>query len=361
MAILRCAHCQFLKEVANQHIGKITKCPNCQKPAKVVDTLQLVNAAVSQFLKLSQEYKLFKQNHAEIQTKLTELVNKHVQLNREKSKLQKQLEHLHETSKGDNSIELPDDFYSGYAFENQAHAESLNNFQPIIDWLKSRNIKVTPNTKASDISGYFDEIAVMLGDNLTVLTELLEGIRYRQRKGYDKFTLHLENYDKNSVKLLKEFCQMAYEFAFFSKYHFSKEKYSIFLTLNQSPQIQNFFNGEWLEWYAFMKVASFLTVKKQKFSCLRSSQITFVSDNTYNEIDMFFLVGANNQPLWIECKTGEFRDSINKYQELRKRLNINPKYSILLVSGLEDDKAAAMSLTRLLYIYLNVCNNKQVN
>lgn len=62
----------------------------------------------------------------------------------------------------------------------------------------------------------------------------------------------------------------------------------------------------------------------------------------FRSLDIFFLINET-QPLWIECKTGEFRDSINKYQALRKRLNIDPKYTILLVSGLDEEKAAAMS------------------
>lgn len=342
MAVLRCSKCQFLKEVANQYIGKTTKCPHCQQTATVVETVPLIKEVMNQFLLLSQVHQTLEQNYGKLQTKLNELVDKHIQLNRERNTLQSQLELLQESSKSETEVEVDTDFHTGYAFEYQDYADVLNDFQPIINWFGRRNIQVHPNDKGSDISGYFDEIAVMLGDNLEVLTELLDGIRYRQRKGFEKFNLELNKYNKETVKIIKKFCQTAYEFAFFAKYHFKKQNNSIFLLLNNSPQIERFFDGEWLEWYSFMKVASFLVAKKQKFACLRSSRITFTDSSEYNEIDTFFLINQK-QPLWIECKSGEFRDSINKYQELRKRLNIDPRYTILLVSGLEDEKANAMS------------------
>ncbi|OUD13233.1 Card1-like endonuclease domain-containing protein [Thioflexithrix psekupsensis] len=111
--------------------------------------------------------------------------------------------------------------------------------------------------------------------------------------------------------------------------------------LNESPQIRHFFDGEWLEWYGFMKVASLLLSQKKNFSCLRSSRILSTIHQAQNEIDIFFLI--EKQPLWIECKSGEFRDSINKYQALRKRIGIDSDSALLLVAGLDDEKAASMS------------------
>lgn len=362
MAILRCPHCQFLKEVANTHLGKTVPCPKCKKEAKVVDTVKLVETAVNRFLEVGQKYKELKQNSDKTELKLKQLVDKLITLTNEKIALKAQLEELTENNtvtlpaktdaptlstslfkefnqknttapKPTEKIVVPE----GYVFENQSYAAELNNFQPVVDWFKTRNIQIEPNVQASDVSGYFDEIAVLIGDNLAILDKLLEGIRYRQRKGYDRFKIELKEYAQEEVKFIKRFCQTAYEFAFFSRYQFNKEFNTISLVLNNSPQIQNFFNGDWLEWYVFMKVASFLLANKYPFACLRSSKIVSATTHQQNEIDIFFLINGN-LPLWIECKSGEFRDSINKYQELRKKLNINPDYSLLLVSGLENEK-----------------------
>lgn len=334
MAILRCPHCQFLKEVANQYLGKTVPCPKCKQSAKVMDTVKLVDAAVKQYLKTTQDYKVLKNSYEQTQLKLSKLMQTHQNMQKQFANMQQQ-----ELKNTDKALDKDN---KGYAFAHQDVSALLNNFQPVIEWFKHRNIIIEPNIKGSDISGYFDEIAVMLGDNLDIFAELLDGIRYRQRKGYDRFTFELTDYKSDEANLLKDFCKQAYEYAFFTRYHFIKGKNAIAITLNNSPQIQNFFNGDWLEWYCLMKVASFLLAKKLSFACLRSSIITSAGQHEQNELDAFFLVNGNT-PLWIECKSGEFRDSINKYQMLRKRLNIDPCYSVLLVSGLEDEKANAMS------------------
>jgi predicted nucleic-acid-binding Zn-ribbon protein len=350
MAILRCPHCQFLKEVADAHLGKVVPCPKCEKSAKVVDTIKLVGTAVTQFLELKKNHSELEQRLQKTQSSLEQAIQKHILLNRARNLLKKELEQVktdfaelqqQNSSPSTIEIESEQDYVEGYAFENQAYSEALNHFKPIVEWFKQRQIIIEPNEKASDISGYFDEIAVMLGDNLILLDPVLDGIRYRQRKGYDKFNLELNSYSTEHVNVLKNFCQTAYEFAFFSKYHFDKRKNSIFIMLNESPQIRHFFDGEWLEWYGFMKVASLLLSQKKNFSCLRSSKILSATSQEQNEIDIFFLI--DQQPLWIECKSGEFRDSINKYQALRKRIGVASDYAILLVSGLEDEKATSMS------------------
>ncbi len=333
MAILRCPHCQFLKEVANQHLGKTAPCPKCKQTAKVVDTIKLVEAAVKQYQKANQDFNTLKHVYEKTQAKLAQLTQTHQNLQKQFTNLQQTELKAHDTPLAEGN--------KGYAFSHQEASALLNNFQPVIEWFRQRNIVIEPNVKGSDISGYFDEIAVMLGDNLQTFDALLDGIRYRQRKGYDRFTFELNDYTHAEAKLLKDFCKQAYEYAFFTRQHFIKNRNAIAITLNNSPQIQNFFNGDWLEWYCLMKVASFLLAKKLPFACLRSSIITSAQQHEQNELDTFFLV--NGKPLWIECKSGEFRDSINKYQELRKRLNIDPNHAILLVSGLEDEKAHAMS------------------
>jgi len=103
----------------------------------------------------------------------------------------------------------------------------------------------------------------------------------------------------------------------------------------------NFFNGDWLEWYAFMKVASLLLKQRLNFSVLRNFEILF-ADNKKHELDVFFVL-QDRQPLWIECKSGEFRDSIEKYSKIRKLLGVSKEYALLLVIDLPEEKTKGFS------------------
>ncbi|WP_353572758.1 hypothetical protein, partial [Candidatus Albibeggiatoa sp. nov. BB20] len=106
MAILRCPHCQFLKEVNNQYLGKTVPCPSCKQSAKVVDTVTLVKTAIAKFRQASEQNKKLKQDKIELQAQLDSI-----------------------TQVG---LEIPTDLKQGYAFENQSYAAVFNDFQPII-------------------------------------------------------------------------------------------------------------------------------------------------------------------------------------------------------------------------------------
>ena len=63
-----------------------------------------------------------------------------------------------------------------------------------------------------------------------------------------------------------------------------------------------------------------------------------------HELDVFFLVDGST-PVCIECKTGEFRQDIDKYLRLRKRLGIDRSQFIVCATGLTDEQAAGLSST----------------
>jgi len=53
------------------------------------------------------------------------------------------------------------------------------------------------------------------------------------------------------------------------------------------------------------------------------------------ELDLLFLV--DNQPLWVECKTGDYQAYIAKYSNARKLLGIPKPRAILVILGIPDD------------------------
>lgn len=373
MAILRCPSCFFIKEVPNQYINKTTRCPKCQKIAKVWQSEQLFNALFAKTKTISKNLGQIKLEQQQTTQELMDSVKECNQLKQKQKKTQHQLLQTENTVKQlrtahkKNKQKLSEakreyqqleqktqkkNTQAGYVFAEQDYAKELNDFQPLVEWFKRREIELQPNKAASDISGYFDEMAVALGDNIDALYELLQLIKRQYNKGNKRITLNLSTYKQEHLESLGSFCETAYRFAFFKKY-FHKKDGEMTILLSDIPQIQKFFQGDWLEWYGFMKVASYLVEQKKNFSCTRSSQVQFKTHR--NELDIFFLINGKS-PIWIECKTGEFRDSINKYQQLRKQLNLTKKRAILLVSGLYEQEAKVMSNM----YYLTFVNEKML-
>ena len=80
----------------------------------------------------------------------------------------------------------------------------------------------------------------------------------------------------------------------------------------------------------------------KRFSCARGLKIALQSGDSY-ELDVFILIDGNI-PICIECKSGEFRQNIDRYLTIKKRLGINDKHFVMCIAGLSEDNAKAFSV-----------------
>jgi len=309
MAILRCNNCSYLREVSNEHIGKTVKCPVCEKAAAIHDTVVFAKKLIDKYSVLLSKYRSLEQSgSSDLETGPAE------------SRLTKIEDlDLHNTAVMSNSMQ----------------------YKPIISWFERKNIQVEVNHEAIDTQGFYDEVAVELGDNIDVLQDILDKIRKAQRNNYTSVVLNLSNYSQNDIKIITRFCRNLYNFSFIAKYFYNKNEKRAHLTLQTIPAIVRFFNGEWLEWYVFMRLLKHCYESKGLFSCLRNFNIQFANDDKY-EVDVFFLLNSRT-PVFIECKSGEFRSFIEKYSKMRSRLDISKENFLLLVLGISDEQVLGLT------------------
>jgi len=212
---------------------------------------------------------------------------------------------------------------------------------PIHDWFTTRKIQVRPNYKAVDTTGFFDEVAVELGKNYQTYKEVINRIRSAQRIGQPGFFIQLAKKSQKEAQAITTFCRKLYDYSFVAKYYYQKPEKTINLTLQSSPLIQNFFAGEWLEWFALMKVLELCQERNHPFSCARNLSVVFANEDIH-ELDVFFLLNGKTS-ICIECKTGEYRQSIDKYGTLRKRLGLAKEQFIICVLSLPEDQASGLT------------------
>lgn len=304
MAIFRCNKCAYLREVPNQYIGKKIKCPVCQQIMPIYDTIFFIKNTLKQYFS--------------IKNKLRDL----------------------QTDSTDVSDLTTNNFSELDIFNTTAMMEKQQ-YQPILDWFKSKNVQVNVDKSAVDTTGFFDEVAVKLGDNYGSLRVVTDKIKRIQKKGYSNLTLNLSDYSQEEAWFIKEFCDELYEYAFIAKCFVNRTENKIHLNLQTAQPIVNFFNGEWLEWFAFMKLLTLCHEHKISFAGLRSFTINFPNKDK-NELDTFFLLN-DVIPIFVECKSGEFRPFIDKYAKLRKRLKIDKANFIMLVIGLSDEQIQGLT------------------
>ena len=180
-----------------------------------------------------------------------------------------------------------------------------------------------------------------IGSDLALVKDVLERIRWAQQKEYPSTSIPLTNRSAEEVQAISAFCERLHEFSFLAKYIPDRQKNRLLLVLQTAPAIRQFFNGEWLEWFALMTCLQYARERRKSVSCARRLSIT-LTNNDNHELDVFALIDGH-LPICIECKAGEFRQDIDKYLTIRKRLGLDGKNFVICVAGLSDEHAKGLS------------------
>ena len=78
-------------------------------------------------------------------------------------------------------------------------------YQPIVTWMKKRGIQLDINHQAIDTTGFFDEVAVQLGDRYDTLKLVSNQIKYIHQKGYTNVKLTLSQNDEGQIAAITNF------------------------------------------------------------------------------------------------------------------------------------------------------------
>lgn len=309
MAIFRCSKCGHLREVSDEVIGKIVRCPQCKQPAPIHNTVAFIEKVLERYMSV---YKELHQLRQQLSNPLVSSIKPEIA-----------------------AKEMDFDIHNTKAMTYS------HQYEPIVRWFQQKQIQLEVDQNAVDTTGFFDEIALSLGEHYELLKEINDKITRAQRKGHTTVTLNFSHYSQKEIRNLTGFCQELYKYSFIAKYFYQKKEKRAHLTLQTAQAIVKFFNGEWLEWFVFMKLLSVFKEKRVRFSCLRSLDLIFPNEDRH-ELDVFFLINETI-PLCIECKSGEFRSMIEKYVKLRKRLQIEKPSFLLLALGLTDEQSQGLS------------------
>ncbi len=309
MALFWCSKCGHIREVGNDYIGKSVRCPDCSEISPIHDSVVFIK----------------------------ELIQKHFALS---NKFHKLTQELDKEGTCDSSI-VEKHAFEDIDIHNTNVLTRAEQYEPIIKWFEKKNIQIQVDQDSIDTTGFFDEIAITLGDNYDALKFINEQIKYCQRKNYSNVRLDLSNKNKDEIKLIREYCQEMYDYSFVAKYFYSKKDNLIRLIIQSAPKIRRFFDGIWMEWFVLIKLLGHFRDHKINASCMKGIAFTLANGDS-SELDIFYLT-EKNRPVCIECKTGEFREDIDKYLKLRKQLNIDKTHFIICVFGLSQEQAQGMT------------------
>jgi len=316
MPIYRCNKCGLISETSTAAGSKIN-CARCSTPSSVFESVFYVEKLLERYIAALREIELLKSAEA--------------------TSMQPALRVATTDTTASATAPLPLEL----DLHNTALLATAEQHQPLKTWFEARQIDARFDYALVDTSGFFDDAARLLGEGFDLYAELLDRVRYAYRNSHSGLNLELAGLSQKDAQAITSLCRQFYSHTLFARYHYQKPEKNLRLTLQTAPAVRQFFEGGWLEWFAFIEVMQQFQAKQLSFSCARGVKVVFANDDLH-ELDVMVL-GSGQLPICIECKTGEFRRDIDKYLRLNKRLGLGRERFIICATDLSDEQAASLS------------------
>lgn len=321
MPIYRCNQCGHVSE--SPTAGVQTPCARCTQPCNVYDTVFFVQKLLERY---SASLKEIKSLQAQV-------------------KADDEADGNAGPDVDTAAANAPADNTGSHAADmdvlNTSSLATAAQHAPIEQWLKSKQIEARFEHANVDTTGYFDDAARMLGERFDLFGELLDRVAYAYRKSHTGINLELGNLSQKDGQAVNTLCRQLYSHTFFSRYHYQKQEKVVRLSLQPAPKVRQFFEGGWLEWYALIELLQHLQSRQLGFSCARGVKVVFANEDLH-ELDVVALPQGQT-PICIECKSGEFRRDIDKYQRLRKRLGLERNRFIICATDITTEQATGLT------------------
>lgn len=322
MSIYRCNKCGFVSEEATTSIGTKMPCARCGTDATVFGTVFYVEKLVERYFSALREIKALQQPDAPPENPTDSSAA--LQAPQKQEDQTDQASPLQDVNLHNTSL--------------LATAEQHASLQA---WFVSRQIEAQFDFSHVDTSGFFDDAARMIGKGYALFAELMDRVRFAYRKSHSWVNLELANLSQKEAQAINTLCRQLYSHTFFARYHYQKPEKIVRLTLQTALTVRQFFEGGWLEWYAFIELIELAQQRGVNFSCARGVKVVFPNEDLH-ELDVVCLP-AGQPPICIECKSGEFRHDIDKYLRLRKRLGLDRHHFVICASDLTQEQAAGLT------------------
>ena len=152
MAVFLCGKCGHVREVSSEYIGRAVECPQCKESGSIYDTVNLLNRLIGEYRAKTKELRELRARFAPAEP----------------------------VGAGGRRAQVP---LAEFDLHDTDALADPRQFKPILAWFERRQIQVEVNHRAMDTTGFFDEVAVRLGDRYETLKPVVNQIRYAQRRG----------------------------------------------------------------------------------------------------------------------------------------------------------------------------------
>lgn len=217
---------------------------------------------------------------------------------------------------------------------------------PIHQFLMARGIiiqNIPPETAADPV---LNSLAQQLGSNYELVKPLYQRIKRNMQQG-NEFTLKLKGEAGSTISRICSFANHLYRVAFLEEYHYRRSpQFLLRARPTQKPLAQNFFSGDWLERYVLQLVQS--AVERLSKQLERKFDLAYVTNphitfNNGQEGELDIMLHVDDQIYWIETKSGDYQQHIEKYSMMARVMNLDANHAIMVLPDIAPTDSANLA------------------
>ncbi len=203
----------------------------------------------------------------------------------------------------------------------------------IANFLADRGIKVNAVPQAEAADDVLNSLAKRLGEDYDALRALHSNIKRNMQHG-GTFTLSLKECAADDISRVCQYGHTLHEHAFLEDFRYVRSQRLISAKTTICPMAQNFFAGKWLERYVLLLVQEAVeeVAEISDFQYLLNPKVVLPNGNDF-ELDLVFQV--HDSFFWIEAKSANYQQHIQKYANIVQIMKLDAKHSILVLPDTE--------------------------
>jgi hypothetical protein len=231
--------------------------------------------------------------------------------------------------------------------------------------LEARGIKAKEPTPLNGLDASADRASLLLGEKFPEVEAFYKAIKRRVNNNSGSRWFSIAEFPEAMRKEMFDFGNRLHAAGFFSDFkpfskgvvHDGARRPMILFEPLPDKRVKYFFEGGWLERYAFQIVKQQIQQAtgiwcEEQFA--RGVKVEF-PDGRHGEFDVLVSL-PGDKLLWLECKTGRWQDYTERFNKLNKKYLKIPREQTALVlvkAPDETDKASASELTGMTVIHFS--------
>ena len=186
----------------------------------------------------------------------------------------------------------------------------------------------------------FITIANNIGTAYSDVEPLIKEIKRNLAKG-QQFTLCIKAYSQKDITYMCGLATTLKQHGLLKEYIYKKSPHFIIVAKPEnSSKIHDFYTGHWLEYYAASVVRSAMSGRRGARSVNMNTE---VRDKLDYVLEFDVIATFRDEVFWVECKTGEYKKYIDKYEKTAERLGLDSSHVFLVIAGIDDATVKALN------------------